>query len=107
MSSLVITILAVAACGTEADLDAHAPTSAQAQALVALNTTTHVLTITGGSGNDVATVSMVGSNVMVVMNGASSYYAASSVQSIVFYGNDGDDTFTNNTAIPCTVDGGL
>jgi hypothetical protein len=61
-----------------------------------------ILTIKGGSANDVASVapgSLRGT--VVAKRGAyTSTFDAADVSKIVFYGNDGDDQFTNTTSIP-------
>jgi hypothetical protein len=66
-----------------------------------------VLVITGGTGNDVASV-MPGTlrSTIVAKRGAfSATYDWSAISKIVFYGNDGDDSFTNGTSIPCELYG--
>jgi hypothetical protein len=66
-----------------------------------------VLTITGGSGNDTASVIATSRlSLSVTLNRASYSYSAASVTKIVFYGQDGDDTFTNSTGLPSTINGG-
>ncbi|MDQ3334654.1 MAG: C2 family cysteine protease [Myxococcota bacterium] len=66
------------------------------------------LTIKGGSGNDVASVapgSLRGT--IVAKRGVyTSTFNASDVSKIIFYGNDGDDHFTNTTSIPSEAYGG-
>lgn len=68
-----------------------------------------------GATNDVAVVSTSGSELTVqltrsgaVRGGTSTTqrYLASDVNSIVFYGNDGNDNFTNATHLPSTALGG-
>jgi hypothetical protein len=67
-----------------------------------------VLTITGGSGNDVASVapgSLRGT--IVAKRGLhTATFDASDVSKIKFYGNDGDDEFKNTTSIPSEAYGG-
>jgi len=49
------------------------------------------LTVNGTAGNDVATFTLSGSNLLVSDNGVNSSYATSSVNLIVFNGLDGND----------------
>ncbi|MEO6773821.1 MAG: C2 family cysteine protease [Kofleriaceae bacterium] len=66
-----------------------------------------VLTITGGSGNDSASVSGLVHGTVTARHGSfTATFAWDQVTKIVFYGNDGDDTFTNTTSIPCEAYGG-
>ena len=59
-----------------------------------------VLFMRGGNGADVATVSVSGSNVNAAITGAeSASFPVADVDSIIFAGLAGNDTFTNNTAI--------
>jgi hypothetical protein len=66
-----------------------------------------ILTITGGSTNDVASVapgSLRGT--IVAKRGIfTETFNAAEVSKIIFYGNDGDDQFTNTTSIPCEAYG--
>jgi hypothetical protein len=71
-----------------------------------ISLTNGVLTITGGSGDDVASVTRSGTNIIAKRNSFQSTYAASSVTKIVFYGNAGNDSFYNSTSIPCEAYGG-
>lgn len=64
-----------------------------------------VVTITGGTGNDVASVTNGTVRGTVVAKRGSFTATYSGVDKIIFYGNDGDDTFTNGTSIPCEVYG--
>ncbi len=60
-----------------------------------------VITISGGTANDNATVSISGGNVSVVQPGLETEtFAASSVDSITFIGRAGNDFFENTTSIP-------
>ncbi|NVB76792.1 MAG: hypothetical protein HOV81_00220 [Kofleriaceae bacterium] len=66
-----------------------------------------VLTITGGTGNDTASVSApLRGTITATRGGFSASYSTSEVTKIVFYGNAGDDTFTNSTSIPAEAYGG-
>ncbi len=61
---------------------------------------TGVLTVDGGSGNDVALVSTTGTQITVSLTGTSSQnFQAVAVNEVVFFGRDGNDQFTNNSAI--------
>src|SRR4029078_4394960 len=62
------------------------------------------LVITGTAGDDSATVSVSGKNVVVDFNGVTSTF--SKVRSIVFKGLDGNNTFVNNTSLPSKAEGG-
>lgn len=77
---------------------------------VALDPSTGVLGITGGDSADVATVRYDGTKVVATLTNAvgttTRSYASSDVKSIAFSGLAGDDSFTNNTAIPSTALGG-
>lgn len=66
-----------------------------------------VLTITGTGLADTASV-IASSRITlsVTLNHVTSSYSTSAVGKIVFYGLDGDDTFTNSTSIPSTINGG-
>jgi hypothetical protein len=85
---------------------------------IAFNNVNGIVTITGSSLNDVATVSVVNKQVQVSLISYGTQppylanfsdlksYAVGSVKEIVFYGLDGNDTFTNNTSIKSYADGG-
>lgn len=79
---------------------------------ISYNSTTHTVTVSGTSGDDVVTVNWYGrsggsiTTVNVTRNGYSELYNVSDVDKIVFNGGDGDDQFTNYTGIPCKADGG-
>ncbi len=64
------------------------------------------LIINGTAGNDVATVSILNSQVQVTLNGYSRYFSTSSVKKVLFYGGAGADTFTNATAYKAVAHGG-
>lgn len=88
-------------------------------ASISFDNVTGVLTINGSSEDDVAKVSVVGSQIKATLDCYSSappnlsffsdakYYAASSVKEIKFYGFDGDDKFTNTTSRKSYADGGM
>lgn len=65
---------------------------------------TGVVTITGTSGNDVASVSSSPAGTLVMLNGKSTTFTG--VTEIVFNGGDGDDDFSNFTSIKTTANGG-
>lgn len=65
-----------------------------------------VLTITGGSGDDVASVSPGRGTIVAKRGSYTATYDAATVGKIVFYGNAGNDSFTNTTSIPCEAYGG-
>jgi hypothetical protein len=66
-----------------------------------------VVTIDGSSGNDFATVNDYARGmVRVELNGSAEVYARQDITEIVFIGEAGDDTFTNNTNLPTTANGG-
>lgn len=74
---------------------------------ISFNDDTGTVTIIGGSGNDAATVALDAAGaVRVALGRAVVTYARSAVTKIVFSGDDGDDSFTNSTSIPCTANGG-
>jgi hypothetical protein len=64
-----------------------------------------IVTITGGSGNDVSSVTYSYRSVVVKRGNYTETYTATDVSKIIFYGNDGDDQFTNSTSIPCEAYG--
>ncbi len=67
-----------------------------------------VLTITGGTANDVASVSLGATRGTIVAKRGSftETFSTGLVTKIIFYGNAGDDAFTNTTGIPCEAYGG-
>jgi Ca2+-binding RTX toxin-like protein len=69
-----------------------------------------VLTITGTPGNNTVTVqsSPINGWVYTYISEVSGPWARLAVppSRIVFHGGGGDDTFVNQTGIPCTADGG-
>jgi len=69
-----------------------------------------VLSLLGTERNDVATISIQGTNVVADLKTPSATYrkvvAAASVKRIDFTGLGGDDSFTNKSAIPSKADGG-
>ncbi len=65
-----------------------------------------VLTITGSSLDDGASVIPSGTDVIATRGRFRATYAASAVTKIVFYGNGGDDTFYTTTNIPTEAYGG-
>lgn len=69
-----------------------------------------VLSIVGSAGNDVADVRQQGANLVVSLASAAGRVSrtvpAAQVSRVVFTGLAGNDTFTNQTAIPCRADGG-
>ncbi|HEY0477077.1 MAG TPA: C2 family cysteine protease [Kofleriaceae bacterium] len=66
-----------------------------------------VVAIEGGTGNDVASVSIDATGaVRVQLNRSVVTYARRDVTEISFSGGDGDDDFTNSTSIKCTANGG-
>ena len=69
-----------------------------------------VLSIVGSAGNDVAEVRQQGANIVVSLASASGRVSrtvpAAQVSRVVFTGLAGNDTFTNQTAIPSRADGG-
>jgi hypothetical protein len=76
---------------------------------VVLNVGTGVLTLRGGSGNDRATVSLLGDHVQAVLSGGvrtKQAFQRAQVRQIVFQGGAGNDRFLNQTDIPCTANGG-
>jgi len=65
-----------------------------------------VLTITGGTGDDVASVTVPTRGTITAKRGLfTESFDAAAVTKIVFHGNDGNDTFTNSTSIPCEAYG--
>ena len=64
------------------------------------------LVIKGDEGQDTAQVSITGTNVTVDLNGTQSSFALSRVRSLVFKGEGGNDSFTNNTNLASLVFGG-
>ena len=66
-----------------------------------------ILTINGSSGADTASVApgLARGTIVAKRGNYSATYDASDVSKIVFNGNDGDDTFTNTTSIPCEAYG--
>ncbi|MEN9664488.1 MAG: Hemolysin, plasmid [Planctomycetota bacterium] len=77
---------------------------------ISLDATTGILRIMGSETADVSVVRNDGFNVVATMSNASGTttrsYKSSEVKSMNFTGYAGDDTFTNNTAIPSTALGG-
>lgn len=77
---------------------------------ISLDTTTGTLGIMGSERADVSVVRSEGVNVVATISNTSGTmtrsYKLSDVKSIAFSGFAGDDTFTNNTAIPSTALGG-
>jgi hypothetical protein len=69
-----------------------------------------VLSIVGSAGNDVAEVRQQGANVVVSLASATGRFSrtvpAAQVSRVVFAGLAGNDTFTNQAAIPSRADGG-
>lgn len=66
-----------------------------------------IVSIVGTEAADVAAVSQQGQSIVVSLTGASSKtFRASQVRAIDFKGLGGDDSFTNNTALRSTADGG-
>lgn len=69
-----------------------------------------VLSIVGSAGNDVAEVRQQGANVVVSLASATGRFSrtvpAAQVSRVVFTGLAGNDSFTNQTAIPSRADGG-
>lgn len=67
-----------------------------------------VLTITGGNTNDTASVApgTTRGTIIAKRGPYTSTFDAAAVTKIVFYGNDGDDQFTNTTSIPSEAYGG-
>jgi Ca2+-binding RTX toxin-like protein len=63
-----------------------------------------ILRVTGTDNADAATIDPFTQNgeqwVAATLNGQSSQYAASAIRKIVFVGNDGDDSFVNNSDLP-------
>lgn len=67
-----------------------------------------LILITGSDAADVVSVTQRSRAVVVAVSGAAAKtFNASQVRTIAFRGLGGDDTFTNNTSIRCTADGGL
>jgi hypothetical protein len=64
-----------------------------------------LLRIEGTAAADTVQVSAVDANVVVDFNGATSTFAAAKVKSILFHGEGGNDTFTNNTSIRAVIFG--
>ena len=77
---------------------------------IGLDPTTGILAVMGSEQADVAVARNEGINVVATISNASGTttrtYKLSDVKSIAFSGLAGDDTFTNNTAIPSTALGG-
>jgi len=77
---------------------------------ISLDTTTGTLGIMGSETADVSIVRYEGVNVVATISNTSGTitrsYRSSDVKAINFAGLAGDDTFTNNTAIPSTALGG-
>lgn len=82
-------------------------TSPVLQTLSGISLDRGVLTISGGSGNDVASVApgSLRGTIVAKRGSYTSTFNASDVTKIKFYGNDGDDSFTNTTSIPCEAYG--
>src|SRR5262249_48853531 len=75
--------------------------------LVQVSLTGGVLYIAGTSQNDVVEVDDVTGQIVVHIQGQSDRtFADSRVRGVVFSGRDGDDSFTNNTALTCVAFGG-
>ena len=115
-SSLLVSLLSATAfaapygSGTSYDRDEGdivATTSPSLFNLSGISLSGGVVTIVGGSGNDVASVSygLVRGTIVVKRAGYEVTYNTSGITKIVFHGNDGDDTFTNSTSIPCEAYG--
>ncbi len=64
------------------------------------------VTIEGSSGDDDVTVSNGWWWTTINVNGQKLRYRRGKVDKVVFHGNDGNDTFTNKTAIPSSAWGG-
>ncbi len=65
------------------------------------------LILGGGTGNDVASVSSSGNDIIAMITGATTQtFAASDIDAIRFIGLGGDDSFTNGTSIPSFAFGG-
>jgi hypothetical protein len=82
--------------------------SGAAHAGFSFSSTTGVLTVTGGTGNDVATTVVTGTygtGVKATLNGVSQSFAGP-VKEIVFNGGAGNDQFTNSTSIKTRIYGG-
>jgi Ca2+-binding RTX toxin-like protein len=61
---------------------------------------TGVVTVDGSIGNDVALITTAGTQITFSLTGVSNQnFQAAAVNEIVFFGRDGSDTFTNNSAI--------
>lgn len=68
-------------------------------ATASFNPVTQTVTITGDAADNVAVVSVQSGSVVVVADGTTSAYPASQVRNFLFLGGDGNDQFTNNTAL--------
>ena len=90
------------------------PSLASAQFVATgINLSGGTLTITGDAGSDTASVTLISGGATIEarrstgpIGGFRMTYPAASVQRIVFRGNAGNDTFTNNTTLPVDADGG-
>ncbi|WP_163864936.1 C2 family cysteine protease [Myxococcus eversor] len=118
----LLSFTALLACGlppTPEELEGSAPVPDDALAmshasLIGLDGTGTKVVITGTASADTAAVSYYPNDptsIIVTLNGTSSVYwlnplFGSAITSISFSGGDGNDTFTNNTALPCTANGG-
>ena len=72
-----------------------------------ITTGANFLTINGSGANDVVNVSIVKNQIQIQITGqATQNFSRTGVQTINFFGNDGHDTFTNNTSINCIAQGG-
>lgn len=108
-----------AARGRKARLGIDSLERRDVPASISFDNVTGVLTINGSSEDDVAKVSVVGSQIKATLDCYSSappnlsffsdakLYSATSVKQIKFNGFDGNDQFTNSTSKPSYADGGL
>ncbi len=65
-----------------------------------------LLRIEGTAGNDTVRVSVVKDKIHVEMNGKAADFAQNKVKGIDFSGGAGNDTFQDDTALPCHAQGG-
>lgn len=65
-----------------------------------------IVTIQGTAGNDASTVSVTGKDVTISLNNTSVTLPLAKVRGLVFNGLNGDDSFTNNSSISSTANGG-
>src|SRR5262245_31585930 len=66
----------------------------------------NVVFINGTSADDVAHVAMNGTQVVATLNGQDTSFPLLSVRAVAFYGNSGNDTFTNDTPLFSAAYGG-